>query len=62
MIAFLADMRKTIVPDRHSRNGPLPPLLISWLLRARSSEAGPMTSHRRAPLPPGESIMGQIVR
>jgi uncharacterized membrane protein YoaK (UPF0700 family) len=32
MNAFLADMRKTIVPDRHGRNGPLPPLLISMTL------------------------------
>jgi uncharacterized membrane protein YoaK (UPF0700 family) len=32
MNAFLADIRKTIVPDRHSRNGPLPPLLISMTL------------------------------
>jgi uncharacterized membrane protein YoaK (UPF0700 family) len=32
MNAFLADMRKTIVPDRHGQNGPLPPLLISMTL------------------------------
>jgi uncharacterized membrane protein YoaK (UPF0700 family) len=32
MNAFLADIRKTIVPDRHGRNGPLPPLLISMTL------------------------------
>jgi uncharacterized membrane protein YoaK (UPF0700 family) len=32
MNAFLADIRKTIVPDGNSRNGPLPPLLISMTL------------------------------
>jgi hypothetical protein len=32
MNAFLTDIRKTIVPDRDSRNGPLPPLLISMTL------------------------------
>ena len=32
MNAFLADIRKTIVPDRYSGNGPLKPLLISMTL------------------------------
>jgi uncharacterized membrane protein YoaK (UPF0700 family) len=32
MNAFLADIRKTIVPDPHGRHGPLPPLLISMTL------------------------------
>jgi uncharacterized membrane protein YoaK (UPF0700 family) len=32
MNAFLADIRNTIVPDRHGRHGPLPPLLVSMTL------------------------------
>jgi uncharacterized membrane protein YoaK (UPF0700 family) len=32
MNAFLADIRKTIVPDRDGPHGPLPPLLISMTL------------------------------
>lgn len=30
--AFLADIRDTIIPDRHGRHGPLPPLLLSMTL------------------------------
>src|ERR1700729_4283307 len=32
MNTFLAGVRSTIVPDRHGRHGPLPPLLISMTL------------------------------
>jgi uncharacterized membrane protein YoaK (UPF0700 family) len=32
MNAFLADIRKTIMPDPHGQHGPLPPLLISMTL------------------------------
>jgi uncharacterized membrane protein YoaK (UPF0700 family) len=32
MTAFLADIRRTLVPDREGRHGPLPPLLVSMTL------------------------------
>jgi uncharacterized membrane protein YoaK (UPF0700 family) len=32
MSAFLAGIRDTIVPDRHGRHGPLPPVLVSMTL------------------------------
>jgi uncharacterized membrane protein YoaK (UPF0700 family) len=32
MTAFLADIRHTVAPDRQSRHGPLPPLLLSMTL------------------------------
>jgi uncharacterized membrane protein YoaK (UPF0700 family) len=32
MTSFLAELRQTIVPDRHGRHGPLPPLLLAMTL------------------------------